>query len=139
MRKHRIALKHYAAVRSRLVAMQQAIIARACADGEGIVAEGRDIGTVVAPSATVKVFLTASEDARASRRSADLSADPGATPAVTRSEQQRRDAADAPQMLMAADAIQIDSTVLGLDEVISLIARVARERAPSRAGHARSR
>ena len=40
-------------------------------------AEGRDIGTVVAPRAVVKVFLTASEEARAARRSADLAADPG--------------------------------------------------------------
>ena len=85
------------AVRSRLVAMQQDIIARTCASGSGIVAEGRDIGTVVAPDAPVKVFLIASETARAERRSADLAADPGATPAVTQAEQQRRDRADAPQ------------------------------------------
>jgi CMP/dCMP kinase len=115
-------------VRARLVAMQQQIIASACAAGEGIVAEGRDIGTVVAPDAPVKVFLTASEEARASRRSADLSADPGATAAVTQRENQRRDRVDAPQTVMADDAIEIDSTVLSLDEVIGLIVRVARER-----------
>src|SRR5262249_2580287 len=78
-------------VRAHLVARQQDILAGACAAGEGIVAEGRDIGTVVAPQAVVKVFLTASEDARAQRRSADLATDPGATPAVTRDEQRRRD------------------------------------------------
>jgi len=116
------------AVRARLVAMQRDIIARACASGGGIVAEGRDIGTVVAPHATVKVFLTAAGDARAQRRSADLAADPGATREVTRREQERRDRADAPQTAKAADAVEIDSTGLRLDEVISRIAGLARER-----------
>jgi cytidylate kinase len=118
-------------VRTRLVAMQQEIIAGACAAGEGIVAEGRDIGTVVAPDALVKVFLTASEEARASRRSADLATDPAATTAVTQRENERRDQADAPQTVMAGDAIEIDSTVLSLDEVVGLIVRVARERSTS--------
>ena len=117
------------AVRARLVAMQQAIIAQTCAGGSGIVAEGRDIGTVVAPDAAVKVFLIASETARAERRSADLAADPGATPAVTQAEQQRRDRADAPQTGKAADAVQIDSTRLDLAEVISMIMDLARQQA----------
>lgn len=117
------------AVRARLVAMQQAIIAQTCAGGSGIVAEGRDIGTVVAPDAAVKVFLIASATARAQRRSADLAADPGATQAVTQAEQQRRDHADAPQMGKAADAVQIDSTQLGLAEVISMIMDLARQQA----------
>jgi len=92
------------------------------------VAEGRDIGTVVAPQAVVKVFVTASEDARAERRSADLAADPGATPAVTRDEQQRRDTADAAQSAMASDAIEVDSTAMSPAQVIGLIVRVAGER-----------
>jgi CMP/dCMP kinase len=122
-------------VRAHLVARQQAILAAACAAGDGIVAEGRDIGTVVAPQAVVKVFLTASEEARAARRSADLAADPGATPAVTQDEQRRRDAADAAQSAMARDAIEVDSTVLSLDQVIGLIIRVAGERGFPLAGH----
>jgi cytidylate kinase len=117
------------AVRTRLVAMQQGIIARTCAAGSGIVAEGRDIGTVVAPQAAVKVYLTASETARAQRRSADLAADPGATPTVTQAEQQRRDQADAAQMAMASDAVQIDSTGLDLPQVISTIVDLARQQA----------
>ena len=116
-------------VREHLIAKQREIIARNAGPGGGIVAEGRDIGTVVAPQALVKVFLTASEDARASRRSADLAVDPGATAAVTRDEQLRRDRADAPQTAMAADAIEIDSTALSLDEVVNLIVGLARERA----------
>ena len=115
-------------VRAHLIAQQRDILARACAAGEGIVAEGRDIGTVVAPQAVVKVYLTASEEARAVRRSADLSADPRATPAVTRDEQKRRDTADAPQSVMAGDAIEVDSTVLSLDQVIGLIVRAAGDR-----------
>ncbi|HET7245108.1 MAG TPA: (d)CMP kinase [Streptosporangiaceae bacterium] len=122
-------------VRTHLVARQQAILASACAAGDGIVAEGRDIGTVVAPQAVVKVFLTASEDARAERRSADLTGDPGATPTVTRDEQKRRDTADAGQSTMASDAIKVDSTALSLEQVIGLIVRVAGERGFPLAGH----
>ena len=116
-------------VREHLIAMQREIIARHAGPGGGIVAEGRDIGTVVAPQAPVKVFLTASESARAHRRSAELAVDPGATAAVTQREQLRRDRADAPQTVMAADAVEIDSTSLGLDEVIGRIAGLAREAA----------
>jgi CMP/dCMP kinase len=104
-------------VRAHLIAMQREIIARAVAAGEGIVAEGRDVGTVVAPEAPVKVFLTASEAVRARRRSADLAGQPGVTVAMTQAEQSRRDRRDAPQMARAADAVEIDSTGLGLDEV----------------------
>jgi cytidylate kinase len=122
-------------VRRRLVAMQRGIIADALAAGDGIVADGRDIGTVVAPEAQVKVFLTASEAVRARRRSADLSADPAVTVAVTLAEQARRDASDAPQMARADDAVEIDTSELGLDEVIARIVALAdRRRAGARAG-----
>ena len=116
------------AVRARLVALQQDIIARACAAGPGIVAEGRDIGTVVAPDATLKVFLTASDEIRASRRSADLAADPAATAELTQRAQDRRDRRDAPQMARAADAVEVDSTAMTLDEVVRLIAALAAQR-----------
>jgi CMP/dCMP kinase len=115
-------------VRRHLVAMQRRIIADALAAGAGIVAEGRDIGTVVAPDAPVKVFLTASEAARARRRAADLAADPAVTVAVTRAEQARRDRSDAPQTARAADAVEIDTTGLGLDDVISEIVALADRR-----------
>ena len=115
-------------VRRHLVAMQRRIIADALAQGAGIVAEGRDIGTVVAPDAPVKVFLTASEAARARRRAADLAADPAATVALTRAEQARRDRSDAPQTARAADAVEIDTTALGLNDVISEIVTLADRR-----------
>ncbi len=115
-------------VRQRLIAMQRDIIADAVSDGPGIVAEGRDIGTVVAPDAAVKVFITASEDVRAQRRTADLAADPAATVDTTRREQARRDQRDAVQSVMAADAVPVDTSNLGLDEVVGLVVDLARAR-----------
>jgi CMP/dCMP kinase len=101
-------------VRARLIAMQREIIASA----GGIVAEGRDIGTVVAPDAQVKVFLTADGAARASRRSAEASWS-------TQADQDRRDRLDAAQSGKAADAVVVDSTGLGLDEVVGIIVGLA--------------
>jgi CMP/dCMP kinase len=109
-------------VRAHLIALQQDIIARSA----GIVAEGRDIGTVVAPDAAVKVFLTADGAARASRRAAEASW----SAAVTRAEQDRRDSMDASQSGKAPDAVEIDSTSLSLAEVVDTIVRLA-QRVPS--------
>ncbi|MFD0903113.1 (d)CMP kinase [Actinomadura sediminis] len=115
------------AVRTRLVDLQREIIGAG-----GIVVEGRDIGTVVAPDAAVKVFLTASEEARAERRAKELAADPGASVRTTQAEQARRDRIDstrkASPLTKAADAHEIDSTELGLDEVIEAVVRLAKER-----------
>jgi CMP/dCMP kinase len=111
-------------VREHLITLQRAIIA---ASG-GIVAEGRDIGTVVAPDAQVKVFLTADGAARASRRAEQESW----SAATTRAEQDRRDSMDAAQSGKAADAIEINSTALSLDEVVDLIVQLALKKA----GHA---
>jgi CMP/dCMP kinase len=108
-------------VRAHLIAQQRQIIAKA----PGIVAEGRDIGTVVAPDALVKVFLTADSAARADRRAAETSR-PAAS---TQADQDRRDRLDAAQSAKADDAVEIDSTVLDLDQVIDIIVRLARERA----------
>ncbi|HUC57227.1 MAG TPA: (d)CMP kinase [Streptosporangiaceae bacterium] len=112
-------------IRAHLIGLQQDIIARAAAAG-GVVAEGRDIGTVVAPQAPLKVFLTASEQARAERRSAELGAAADAGADLTRREQARRDRLDAPQTRQAGDAVEIDATDLSLAEVIDLIVGLAR-------------
>jgi cytidylate kinase len=125
-------------IRQFMRTMQREIISQA----GGIVAEGRDIGTVVAPQATVKVFLTASEQARAERRAAEFVGREGtdaagsvdvAAPAgdadLTRREQAKRDRLDAPQTLRAADAIEIDATELGQADVIAQIVELARSRA----------
>ena len=85
------------------------------------VAEGRDIGTVVAPDAEVKVFLTASQDERARRRAGDLGAD---TETVLR-DQALRDAQDASRehspLVRADDAVELDTTGLGVDDVVERI------------------
>ncbi|SPT63536.1 (d)CMP kinase [Actinomadura madurae] len=114
------------AVRARLVELQREIIGAG-----GIVVEGRDIGTVVVPDAPVKVYLTASEEARAARRAKDLAADPGASVTVTQAEQARRDRLDstrkASPLAKAAGAHEIDSTGLSLAEVIEAVVRLAKE------------
>jgi CMP/dCMP kinase len=112
-------------VREILIAQQRQVIADAAAV-TGIVAEGRDIGTVVAPDAAVKVYLTASEEIRAQRRSADLTFDPAATVDTTLQEQARRDWRDSAQLVMAQDAVPIDASELGLDEVVARIVELAR-------------
>jgi cytidylate kinase len=102
-------------VRARLVAQQREIIA---AEGR-IVVEGRDIGTVVAPDAELKVYLTASAAERGRRRSTENAADLHATVA----DLARRDRLDsnrtADPLRRADDAVVLDSTELGIDEVVA--------------------
>ncbi len=116
-------------VRGYLIERQREIIGSVCSAGAGIVVEGRDIGTVVAPHATLKVFLTADPAVRAGRRGAEQTADRAVSVAQTERELKRRDRIDAPQSVMAADAVLIDSTQLTLDEVVASIVSLARERA----------
>jgi cytidylate kinase len=109
-------------VRQPLVARQQAIMA------EGYwVAEGRDIATVVAPEAAVKVFLTADPAERAARRAAEL----GADPTQVQREQALRDQRDATEARSvhqpAADAVPVDTTGLTLDEVVAQVVTLAVE------------
>ena len=105
------------AVRQRLVALQREAIGAG-----GIVVEGRDIGTVVAPDAAAKIFLTALPEVRAQRRAAELSADPAVDTNVTLTELHRRDAIDtqraASPLAKADDAVEIDASHLSLDQVI---------------------
>jgi CMP/dCMP kinase len=115
-------------VRAQLIGMQRDIIAAATASGAGIVADGRDIGTVVAPEAAVKVYLTASDEVRARRRSAELGDDQAATVRAVQQEQARRDERDAAQSAAAADAVEIDTSALSLDEVVSRVVAMARSR-----------
>ena len=111
------------AVRQRLVALQREVIGAG-----GIVVEGRDIGTVVAPDAAAKIFLTAQPEVRAQRRAAELSPDPAANAQSTLIELRSRDAIDsgraASPLTKAADAVEIDATDMSLDEVIDAVADV---------------
>jgi cytidylate kinase len=91
-----------------------------------VVIEGRDIGTVVAPQARVKVYLVADHAVRAERRAAEhpeLAADALAT------DLRLRDEKDAVNMQPAADAVQIDTTDLDVDEVVSRIEQLVRSKA----------
>jgi cytidylate kinase len=86
--------------------------------GDAVI-EGRDIGTVVAPAAEVKVFLVAAETERARRRTADR---PGADADALAADLRARDERDAVNTRPAADAVVLDTTELSVEEVVSLIA-----------------
>lgn len=111
------------AVRSRLIELQRQLIG----DG-GIVVEGRDIGTVVAPNADVKVYLTADPAERARRRAAEGLAGTRIEVGLAQTELVRRDRLDSNQLAMADDAVLLDTTKLDLEEVIDRIEQLANER-----------
>jgi cytidylate kinase len=107
-------------VRGQLVARQRELIRTG-----DYVAEGRDIGTVVAPDAELKVFLTASARERARRRAAQLGLD---VEGVLR-EQEERDERDSKRdhspLAVARDALRVDTDGLSIDEVVQQIVRLA--------------
>jgi cytidylate kinase len=90
-----------------------------------VVIEGRDIGTVVAPDARVKVYLVADREVRARRRMADR---PGIGADALSTDLRKRDAKDAERMQPAADAIEIDTTSLEVEDVVDRIEALVRER-----------
>jgi CMP/dCMP kinase len=112
------------AVRKILVTMQRELIAAA----GRVVVEGRDIGSVVAPDADLKVYLTASADARAQRRSSEDAADV----ALTAADLARRDRFDstraADPLQQAPDAVALDTTELGIDEVVAALTELLRQK-----------
>ena len=114
------------AVRAALVAQQQQIIGGPDRE-RGIVVEGRDIGAVVAPDAQLKVYLTAAEDERARRRSAENASE------LSRTAQDiaRRDQLDstraASPLQQAPDAVVLDTTALGIDQVVDRLYQLLTE------------
>ncbi len=101
---------------------------RELAEDGDVVIEGRDIGTVVAPNAAVKIYLKADPQVRAGRRIAErpeIGADALAT------DLRMRDESDAARMQPAEDAELIDTTTLTVEEVVDHIERLVRERAPA--------
>jgi CMP/dCMP kinase len=110
-------------VREAMVVRQRELIAAG-----RYVAEGRDIGTVVSPEAPLKVFLTASDEERARRRAAQS----GENYESVLASQRDRDARDTERehgaLRAAADAVEIDTTGLGLDEVVARVVSLARDR-----------
>jgi len=125
-------------VRAELGRRQRAEIAAQAASsafsgGRGIVAEGRDITTVIAPDADVRLLLTASEEARLARRAREVhGSDDADAVEATRDQVVRRDADDSTvsQFLVAADGVvTVDSSELDLDQtvqaVLDVVARTA--------------
>jgi cytidylate kinase len=96
---------------------------RTLGDEGDVVIEGRDIGTVVAPGARVKVYLVADPTVRARRRAAEH---PGVEADALATDLRLRDEKDAVNMRPAADAIEIDTTDLGVDEVVARIESLVR-------------
>ena len=93
-----------------------------------VVIEGRDIGTVVAPDAAVKVYLVADRDVRARRRMAER---PGIGADALATDLRKRDAKDAERMQPAPDAIEIDTTNLEVGDVVDRIEALFHERSPA--------
>ncbi|NMM99744.1 ribosome-associated GTPase EngA [Bifidobacterium sp. DSM 109958] len=118
-------------VRSILIAAQRAYIARESAadsysEGAGIVAEGRDITTVVAPEAEVRVLLTAREEVRAARRAGQASSEAG----VGADDVAKRDAQDSKvtNFTSAADGvITLDNSDMTLDETVATMCRIVED------------
>ncbi|WP_329122283.1 (d)CMP kinase [Streptomyces sp. NBC_01353] len=113
-------------VRALITELQRTIARNA--EG-GIVVEGRDIGTTVLPDADLKIFLTASPEARAARRSGELK---GVDVAATQQALIKRDAADSSRktspLAKADDAVEVDTTDLTLDQVIECVVTLVEEK-----------
>jgi GTP-binding protein len=115
-------------IRAELLQLQRSIIEKA---ERGIVVEGRDIGTVVAPDAALKVYLTADIDARTARRENEIG-DSNISTEVVAESLTSRDEIDstrkASPLAMASDAVHIDSTELNLEETIERVWELLVER-----------
>ncbi|MCZ6514644.1 MAG: (d)CMP kinase [Acidobacteria bacterium] len=119
-------------VREHMVALQRALLS-----SPGLVMEGRDIGTQVFPDADLKIFLVATEFARAQRRlQDDLAKGHQTSLDRTFAEISHRDRLDSERrispLIPAEDAVKIDSTELTVDEVVEKIVRLVGEKCPAK-------
>jgi cytidylate kinase len=112
-----------ARVRQAMVAQQRRVLSR----GDWV-AEGRDIGTVVAPDAELKVFLDADPGERARRRAEQLGADPAAVLAEQTIRDQRDRERSVSPLKAAPDAVTLDTTGLTVDQAVERIVRLMRGR-----------
>jgi cytidylate kinase len=122
------AVSAYEEVRAPMVARQRALA------GDGAVVEGRDIGTVVFPDATLKVFLTADAAETRSRRAAERGSDEISAAEAIRLRDARDSGRAHSPLRKAPDAIEVDNSVAGAQDavvrkVLELLATRARERA----------
>ena len=107
-------------VREAMVERQRELMA----EGDWV-AEGRDIGSVVAPDAEVKVFLTADPRERAQRRAAEIGADPEQVLAQQQARDERDSSREASPLAVADGAEELDTTGLSIDEVVERIVGLA--------------
>lgn len=122
-----------ASVRDRLVELQREIGRRLARETGGVVAEGRDIGTVVFPAADVKIFMVADVEERARRRLPEVQAeDPSATLEQVTASIRNRDRIDSERTIaplqQADDAVVVDTSGLSIEEQVDKVINSARER-----------
>ena len=121
-------VSRYPTVRQKMISLQ-----RSLARGRGVVMEGRDIGTVVFPEASLKVFLTAASEERARRRLEDdqqrgqVVSLEQTIAAIEQRDQLDRERKISP-LVPAPDAVEVDSTNLSADQVVERILALAREK-----------
>jgi cytidylate kinase len=117
-------ISHFPKVRAALLLAQ-----RACSDAtEGLVAEGRDCGTVVFPKAEAKVYLTASQENRAERRAKEHNADAQAIVQAQKQRYQQDSTRKAAPLQVPDQALVLDSTDLGFEDVVRKVEKFVRSR-----------
>lgn len=120
-------ISHFPMVRESLLTPQRALAELAGLANAGLVAEGRDCGTVVFPKAEVKIYLTANQENRAERRAKEL----GLSTEETVQAQAQRDKQDstrkAAPLSVPENALVVDTTELGFEQVVDLIEKFVRK------------
>lgn len=112
-----------AEVRAALVEFQR----RFAVQEPGAVLDGRDIGTVICPDADVKLYVVASDEVRATRRAAELGADPAEMLAQLRERDRRDSERDSAPLRPAEDAVLLDTSALSIDEAVEQAVAVVRQ------------
>jgi cytidylate kinase len=107
-------ISHYPEVRKALLEAQRHL----SSGPQGLVAEGRDCGTVVFPQAQAKIYLTGSSEQRAARRAAELGLDQGETQEAQKVRDQQDSTRKAAPLQVPENAFVVDTTDMGLDEVV---------------------
>lgn len=117
-------ISHYPEVRKALLEAQ-----RNCSAGpQGLVAEGRDCGTIVFPQAQAKIYLTASSEHRAARRAAELGLDQEETQEAQKLRDKQDSTRKAAPLQVPENALVVDTTDMGLDEVVDKVETFVRSK-----------
>jgi cytidylate kinase len=120
------------AVRRSLTALFRALVAGSTRSG--VVVEGRDITTIVAPDAPVRILLTAAPEVRAARRSAELTGSDSADVAAALHRRDSHDSAVADFLHAAPGVVAVDSTELDFEQTVDAVLDVVRRAVPAQTG-----